>query len=114
MIEGGQIDWGGHANDTRYIIQEMIDFDEAIGAVLDFAQADGKTLVIITADHETGGFAINPGSRMDTIAGAFTTDQHTAALIPVFAFGPGATLFSGVYENTAIHQKLLMALGLNR
>jgi len=114
MIEGGQIDWGGHANDTRYIIQEMIDFDEAIGAVLDFAKADGKTLVVITADHETGGFSINPGSGMDTIAGAFTTDQHTAALIPVFAYGPGAALFSGVYENTAIYQKLLLALGLKR
>lgn len=114
MIEGGQIDWGGHANDTRYIIREMIDFDEAIGIALDFAQADGKTLVVITADHETGGFAINPGSRMDTIAGAFTTDQHTAALIPVFAYGPGSELFGGVYENTAVYQKLMMALGLNR
>lgn len=114
MIEGAQIDWGGHANDTRYIIQEMLDFDRAIGAALDFAAADGHTLVIITADHETGGFAINPGSNMDTIVGAFTTDQHTAALIPVFAFGPGAELFSGVYENTAIFHKMRKALGFER
>lgn len=114
MIEGSQIDWGGHANNTNYIITEMLDFDRAVGAVLDFAKVDGRTLVIITADHETGGFAINPGSSMDTIVGAFTTDQHTAALIPVFAFGPGAELFSGVYENTAIYHKMRRALGLDK
>ncbi len=114
MIEGSQIDWGGHDNDTRYIISEMLDFDRAIGAVLDFAEADGRTLVIITADHETGGFSINPGSSMDTIVGAFTTDLHTAALIPVFAFGPGAELFGGVYENTAIFHKMRQALGFDR
>ncbi|RME99221.1 MAG: alkaline phosphatase, partial [Bacteroidetes bacterium] len=67
MIEGAQIDWGGHANNSEYIISEMIDFDAAIGAVLDFAEADGHTLVIVTADHETGGFAINPGSTTDSI-----------------------------------------------
>src|SRR5690606_32415090 len=58
MIEGSQIDWGGHANNTEYIISEMLDFDSAVGSVLDFAEKDGNTLVIITADHETGGFAI--------------------------------------------------------
>ncbi len=111
MIEGAQIDWGGHANDSDYIISEMIEFDEAIGAVLEFAKQDGETLVIVTADHETGGFAINPGSTIDSIIPAFTTDKHTAALIPVFAFGPGAELFTGIYENTAIHRKMRKALG---
>lgn len=111
MIEGAQIDWGGHANNTSYIIQEMLDFDRAIGAVLDFAEADGNTLVIVTADHETGGFAINPGSTHDTIVGAFTSDYHTAALIPVFAYGPGAQLFNGIYENTAIYYKMRQAYG---
>lgn len=113
MIEGSQIDWGGHANNTNYIITEMLDFDQAIGAVLDFAKADGNTLVIVTADHETGGFAINPGSTHDTIIGAFTSDYHTAALIPVFAYGPGAELFNGIYENTAIHTKMRQAFGFN-
>lgn len=114
MIEGAQIDWGGHSNETNYILQEMLEFDRIIGTVLDFAAADGRTLVIITADHETGGFAVNPGSSMDTIVGAFTTDQHTAALIPVFAFGPGAELFSGTYENTAIYHKMRQALGFEK
>ena len=111
MIEGSQIDWGGHANDSDYIISEMIDFDNAIGDMLNFAKEDGETLIIVTADHETGGFAINPGSKMDSIIPAFTTDKHTAVLIPVFAYGPGAELFSGIYENTAIFDKMRRAFG---
>jgi len=114
MIEGSQIDWGGHANDTQYIIREMIDFDRAVGQALDFAKADGQTLVIITADHEAGGFSITPGSSMDTIVGKFTTDDHTGTLIPVFAYGPGAELFGGVYENTAIFDKMRRALGFQK
>ena len=113
MIEGAQIDWGGHANDSEYIITEMIDFDKAIGEVLQFAMEDGETLVIVTADHETGGYAINPGSEMNAIIGGFTSDYHTAALIPVFAFGPGAELFTGIYENTAIFHKMRLAYGFN-
>ncbi|MCC6726738.1 MAG: alkaline phosphatase, partial [Saprospiraceae bacterium] len=111
MIEGSQIDWGGHANNSPYITSEVIDFDKAIGAVLDFAKKDGQTLVIVTADHETGGYAINPTSRMDSIVPAFTTEKHTAALIPVFAWGPGEELFSGIYENTSIYDKMRRALG---
>ena len=110
MIEGSQIDWGGHANESDYIIQEMIDFDNTIGKVLNFARKDKNTLIVITADHECGGYAINPGSEMGKIKGAFTTDYHTAALIPVFAYGPGAELFSGVYENTAIFEKLKLLM----
>ncbi len=111
MIEGSQIDWGGHANKSDYIVSEMIDFDRAIGAVLDFAEQDGETLVIVTADHETGGFAIQPGSTMDSLVTAFTSDYHTADLIPVFAYGPGAELFGGIYENTAIYNKMRAAYG---
>ena len=112
MIEGAQIDWGGHANDADYIISEMLDFDKSIGAVLDWAKKDGETLVIVTADHETGGFAVNMGSTKDSLVTAFTTDYHTAELIPVFAYGPGAERFSGIYENTSIYTKMKKALGI--
>ena len=111
MIEGSQIDWGGHSNDSEYIIAEMLEFDRAIGRVLDFAQRNGETLVIVTADHETGGYAINNGSSLGDIKGAFTSDYHTADLIPVFAFGPGAEQFSGIYENTAIFDKMKLLYG---
>lgn len=111
MIEGSQIDWGGHSNDSDYIISEMKEFDRAIGEVLNFAQRDGETLVIVTADHETGGYAIQNGSTLNHIDGAFTTDYHTADLIPVFAYGPGAEQFSGIYENTAIFDKMKLLYG---
>lgn len=112
MIEGSQIDWGGHANDADYIVSEMIEFDQVIGQVLDFAKKDGNTLVIVTADHETGGFAINPGSKMGELIPAFTSTYHTGTLIPVFAYGPGSELFQGMYENTHIYHKMKSALGL--
>jgi len=111
MIEGSQIDWGGHENNSEYIISEMIDFDKVIGAALDFAKLDGETLVIITADHETGGYAINPGSTFDSIVPGFTSTYHTGTLIPVFAFGPGAERFGGIYENTDIYHKIRAILG---
>jgi alkaline phosphatase len=114
MIEGSQIDWGGHANDSDYIVSEMIEFDRAIGEMLRFAQADGNTLVIVTADHETGGYAINPGSTMDTLVAGFTSTYHTGSLIPVFAYGPGSNLFGGIYENTAIFHKMRMAFGFDK
>lgn len=106
MIEGSQIDWGGHSNDANYIITEMIEFDKTIGAVLDFAEKDGNTLVIVTADHETGGFAIQKESKLDSLVTAFTSDYHTGDLIPVFAYGPGSEQFRGFYENTAIYHKM--------
>lgn len=115
MIEGSQIDWGGHANDLQYLVSEMIDFDHAIGKVLDFAQKDGNTLVIITADHETGGLSINDGDMTTgRIEGLFTTGSHTGIMIPVFAFGPGSEKFSGIYDNTAIFHKMLEAYGFRK
>ncbi len=119
MIEGSQIDWGGHANDAEYLISELIDFDDAIGKSLDFAEKDGNTLVIVTGDHETGGFTLSSTlkktedgksySDYNEITGTFSTNGHSATLIPVFAYGPGAEAFSGVYENTEIFHKILEA-----
>ena len=107
MIEGSQIDWGGHANEVDYVIKELLEFNKIIGDVLDFAEQDGNTLVIVTADHETGGLAINPKSQMNkNIEAAFTTTHHTAVMVPVFAYGPGADKFAGIYENTAIYHKM--------
>lgn len=116
MIEGSQVDWGGHANDAGYLISELIDFDEAIGKALDFAEKDGNTLVIVTADHETGGFTLasTPKKKDDgtvyndynQITGTFSTKGHSATLIPVFTYGPGSEAFSGIYENTEIFHKI--------
>lgn len=107
LVEGSQIDWGGHDNNAEYIITELLDFDKAIGAALDFAQADGETLVIVTADHETGGFALSgKDGKYNKVDYTFTTGDHTGTMVPVFAFGPGSEQFRGIYENTAIFDKL--------
>ncbi|MEQ9404913.1 MAG: alkaline phosphatase [Cyclobacteriaceae bacterium] len=118
MIEGSQIDWGGHSNDADYIYTEVLDFDKVIGLALDFAEKDGNTLVIVTADHETGGFTLasTPSedgnwSDYDKITGSFSTGGHSSTLIPVFAYGPGSEFFNGIYENTEIYHKMVRARG---
>ncbi|MEE9363813.1 MAG: alkaline phosphatase [Cellulophaga sp.] len=123
MVEGSQIDWAGHENNAEYLISELIDFDDAIGKALDFAEKDGNTLVIVTADHETGGFTLastlkktedgNSYSDYKEITGSFSTNGHSATLIPVFAYGPGAEDFSGIYENTEIFHKILKVTNWN-
>jgi len=109
MIEGSQIDWGGHSNMSDYIVTEFIEFDKVIKEMVEWAENDKNTLVIVTADHETGGYSINKGSTKDTLVTAFTSDYHTGTMIPVFAHGPGAHRFSGIYENTAIYNKMRKA-----
>ncbi len=113
MIEGSQIDWAGHDNDFEFMISEMKEFDQVVKVALDYAEKDGNTLVIMTADHETGGLSINTGSELDSLVAKFTTTSHTAVMIPVFAYGPGAESFSGIYENTAIYSKMRKALRLD-
>ena len=84
MIEGSQIDWGGHDNNVPYVVSEMLDFDKTIGEVLKFAAKNGETLVVITADHETGGFSINGGDlEQGVVEGKFTTGGHTGIMVPV-------------------------------
>lgn len=112
MIEGSQIDWGGHDNDLQYVINETLDFDRVIGKVLDFAESNGNTLVIITADHETGGLGLTGGDiEKGEVNAKFISDNHTAVMVPVFAFGPGSDNFRGIYENTELFKKMMKAFG---
>ncbi|MDQ5928304.1 MAG: alkaline phosphatase [Bacteroidota bacterium] len=111
MVEGAQIDSNGHYNNVGGIVAEGIDFDKAITEALKFADATGNTLVIITADHETSGFSIPDGNLKDkVIEGDFTSFDHTATMVPVFAYGPQSQLFTGVYENNEIYNKILEAI----
>ncbi len=114
MVEASQIDWAGHDNVSDTLVQEMIDFDNTIGTVLDFAANNGETLVIITADHETGGYAIIDGNiENGEIEGRFSHDDHTAVVVPVLAFGPQAELFMGFMENIDIFTKMYKAFGFD-
>ena len=106
VVEGAQIDWGGHSRNSKFIINEMLDFDRSVGKALDFAEADGETLVIVTSDHETGGYSINEGSlKAGEVDAKFTDDYHTATMVPLYAYGPGAETFSGTIDNTDIFFK---------
>lgn len=111
MAEGAQIDYGGHANVVPYVATEMMDFDKAIGAAMKFADEDGHTLVIVTADHETGGLSLLDGNfSKGYVEGHFSTNDHTSVMVPVFAYGPHSLDFRGVYENTEIFAKIIALL----
>lgn len=113
MIEGSQIDWACHDNDQENAVAETLDFDRAIDVALAFAKENGETLVVITGDHETGGMSILSGNPQDSIVEVkFTTGDHTGVPIPVYAFGPHAEYFTGIYENTTFKEKFLNAWGL--
>lgn len=113
MVEGAKIDYAGHANSLPGSVVEMLSFDLAIAEALKFADSNGETLVVVTADHETGGLTLIDGDRQTgLITGYYVTDDHTPIMLPVFAYGPGARQFKGVYENTEIFHKMKELLGL--
>ena len=108
MVEGSQIDFACHDNDSATMVEEMIDFNKAINVALDFAEKDGNTLVVVTADHETGGLTIvDPEGKYTRTDFKWTTGSHSAVFVPVFSFGPGAEKFSGIMDNTEIISKIM-------
>jgi len=115
MVEGSQIDWACHDNKAGQEIKEMLDFDETIGRVLDYAKRTGNTLVIITADHETGGLTILDGKfGTDDLKTEFSTKGHSGVPVPVFAYGPGAEKFTGFMENISFKEKIEKLLKLKK
>jgi alkaline phosphatase len=100
MIEGSQIDWAAHANDTDRVIRQTLLFDMAVREAIEFAKQDKNTLVVVTADHETGGLTLI--EKDGVIVAEWTSGSHTAVDVPVYAFGPGSELFSGALDNTEI------------
>ena len=83
------------------------DFDKVIGAVLEWAEKDGHTLVVVTADHNTGGLTLLKGSIEDReVKVHFSTKGHDGIVVPVFAYGPGAEAFAGVHDNADIGQSV--------
>jgi alkaline phosphatase len=108
MIEGSQIDWAAHENNMDYMLGETVDFDLAVGEVLKWAKNDGNTLVIVTADHETGAFMpLNFDNKQ--VEYAFSSTNHSDSPVPVFAYGPASSEVRGVIENTQIFDLMLRA-----
>lgn len=107
MVEGAKIDYAGHSRCLPGSVIEMLGFDLAVAEALKFADENGQTLVVVTADHETGGLVLLDGDEQSgRIMGAYTTDDHTPAMLPVFAYGPGADRFCGTYLNTEIARRI--------
>lgn len=111
MVEGAKIDYAGHANSFPASILETLGFDLAVQEALRFADSNGETLVIVTADHETGGLSLIDGDKnTGRISGVYSSDDHTPIFVPVLAYGPGANEFTGVYENTEIFHKIIQLI----
>ena len=142
MAEGSMIDWAAHSNDVAGLVNETIDMSDAIEVALEFYKKHPKnTLIVVTADHETGGPACNK-PRLDKIrtlaepsgdtnvdnymsgehnlsdvskmAGiGWTAGSHTADRVPVYAIGAGSEKFAGEIDNTQIPRKIMEAMGIN-
>jgi alkaline phosphatase len=113
MVEEEGTDTGSHINDAEYMTEHLLAFDEALKVALDFAEKDGHTLVLVTADHETGGMTIVKGNEQESMQVSWSTQGHTLQPVPIFAFGPMAAYFSGKYDNTEIVKKLGRILGID-
>lgn len=120
MVEGSQVDWAGHSNDINYLKREMQDLEEAVELAVDYANKNQDTLVIVTADHETGGLLIEPASPADytgnEVKFSFNTaigrGSHTGVPVPVYAYGPGSENFTGTLDNTDVYRAMIAALDL--
>lgn len=142
MSEGGRIDWASHGNDTKAVIMETLSLSDAVAeAVRFYNEHPDETLIVVTADHETGGLTLSwekgynlyfdkleeiscskdkvseeERERMNEISHeahiGWTTGDHSAANVPVFAIGAGSGLFSGRMDNTDIPKRICEAMGV--
>src|SRR6056300_2022139 len=109
MSEGSKIDWAGHDNNAQYMLVEFADFDATVQAATDFAIENQDTLILVTADHATGGLVLQR-PKGSNIRAQWTTGSHDLSPINIYAYGPGSELFSGVMDNTEIFERILQAL----
>ena len=111
MVEGARIDKACHSNDFPSAVKELLDFDQAIAEAIKFADQDGNTLVIVTADHETSGLSLWDGDpSKGNVEGVHISGSHTPSPVPLFAYGPHAQDFMGIQGNEQVSQKILKLL----
>ena len=111
MVEGSQIDWRSHNNDAKAVIESTLAFDQAVKVAADYAAANKDTLVIVTADHETGGLSIPIRCYDGKIMVNWGSVHHTSASVPLFAFGPGQNRFNGVQDITDTPREIAKLCG---
>jgi alkaline phosphatase len=110
MIESAVIDGYGHNNDSEGMIVEMKEFDCTLRMLVEYVNQHPETLLVVTADHETGGTGVDYCSyNVDDptpVRLSFSTKGHTGTVVPVFAYGAGAESFAGVMKNTDLPKKI--------
>lgn len=108
MIEGGLIDKSAHGNNLALCVQEVLEFDRTVRQVMDWARDRKDTLVVVTADHETGGLSVVRGCGKGNLPEViWSTKGHTGANVPLFAWGPGAEKVKGIVDNTDVHRLMM-------
>ncbi len=114
IVEGSLIDKNAHSKKLPEVISETLDLDKAVGVAREFADKDRKTLIVVTADHETGGLTLIKGNLKDhQVTGTFIeSGSHTGVMVPIFSYGPGAQYFSGIHDNTFFFNQFIKLLGI--
>jgi alkaline phosphatase len=113
MVETERTDEEGHANNFDKLARALLDFDEAVRRALEFAFHNRKTIVLVTADHETGGLQLEKGGPVtQRLQVSWSTTKHTGQPVPLFAFGPNAIRFTGVQDNTDMPKHIASLLAL--
>ena len=103
------------ANDEAFLVEELNDLDKMLGSIFNLVGADQQTLILVTGTAEIGGMSIDGGDRIDgNVKAGWKGKETTAALVPVFAHGPMAELFSGFYENTEFYARINSAMALRK
>ena len=117
MVEGSQIDGAGHGNDARYLLAEMEDFEKVVRLAVDFADTHPGTLVVVVADHETGGLSMPSGKSDFTLSESgidyrFGTGSHSAIRVPAYLYGTGSGCFKAMMDNTELANRIMELMKL--
>ena len=113
MVEGSQIDFACHAHDSVWMVNETVDFSNAVQVALDYARTHDNTLVVVTADHETGGLTmIDRKGKYTNVEFDYSTGSHTCLPVMIYAYGPGAELFTGWMQNNEVKARIFKACNI--
>ena len=106
MVESAIIDGYGHNNDSEGMIEEMQEFDKTLKALVAYVKEHPNTLLVVTADHETGGtnvaYQSHAVNQPEGLHLSFSTKGHSGTVVPIFAYGAGAEKFAGIFKNKEI------------
>ena len=112
MVEGSLIDGMGHGNNAEAQRAEMRDFMDAIEVAVEYAKLHSDTLVVVTADHGTGGLTIISGNADFNLSEqgveyCWSTQGHSGEMVPIYLYGTYAELINGIMENADLGKKLI-------